>query len=323
MLVLTDLVDRDLDSLDCLARTRFVKPRLTEKQRELVSWLAGVPLAATPRFGLAGAGGSTDPGPWGAIVLAGDAPGSQYDALLATARRRGPPPAPVAALALSGRGFHGNRGRPWLAARGNLHLSCFLPVDLPAARCAPAVPAIPAVAVCEVVAALAPTLQPRLKWVNDVLLDGAKVAGVLAAAQSRGPRITGLGYGVGLNLAVVPDVAPTLFVPRVTSLREQGADVALGPAAAALLRRLDQHVADLARGGPGAAVAAYRSLCGDIGRRVAVYAEGVPDTADREALPDPVARGRVRALDEQLGLVIDGAPAPLTGGRLHHLDSGH
>lgn len=321
MLVLTDLVDRQLDSLDCLARTRFVKPRLTEKQQELVAWLDAVSLASTRRIGLAGADGPPDLGPWGALVLAGDAPGSQYDALLATARRCGPPPAPVAALALSGRGFHGNRGRPWLAARGNLHLSCFLPVDLAAARCAPAVPAIPAVAACEVVTALAPALQPRLKWINDVLLDGAKVAGVLAAAQSRGPRITGLAYGVGLNLAVVPDVAPTVFVPRVTSLRAQGADVALGPAAAALLRRLGHHVADLASGGPGA-VAAYRALCGDIGRRVAVYAEGVPDTADGEALPDPVARGRVRALDEQLGLVIDGTRAPLTGGRLRHLDAG-
>ncbi|MBD3220918.1 hypothetical protein GF314_06710, partial [bacterium] len=98
------------------------------------------------------------------------APRSQYDALLEAVRAGGGVPAPLAALALTGERFHGNRGRPWVAERGNLHLSCVVPVDLPAAASAAALAAIPAVAVCEAIAGECGDRPPRIKWVNDVLV---------------------------------------------------------------------------------------------------------------------------------------------------------
>ena len=258
---------------------------------------------------------------WSGLAVVEEAGSSQYDALLMATRGPGGLPGPVATVALTGTGFHGNRRRPWVAARGNLHLSCAAPVDLDAALCAPAVPAIPAVAVCDALQACAPHMNPRIKWVNDVLLNGGKTAGVLAAAQSRGSRMLSLVYGVGLNVAVAPPVEPTLFVPRVTCLHDEpgGRDLALGMVLRALLDALWNRLEELRCEGPAPAIQAYRQYCGDVGRRVMVWSEGLPDTDDIAALPAPMAEGRVLRLDDNLALHVEGAPAPLNGGRLAHV----
>jgi len=258
---------------------------------------------------------------WSGLAVVDEADSSQYDALLMATRGPGGLPGAVATVALTGKGFHGNRRRSWVAARGNLHLSCAAPVDLDAALCAPAVPAIPAVAVCDALQACAPDLNPSIKWVNDVLLNGGKTAGVLAAAQSRGSRMLSLVYGVGLNVAVAPPVEPTLFVPRVTCLHDEpgGRDLALGTVLRALLDALWNRLEELCCEGPAPAIQAYRRYCGDVGRRVRVWSEGLQDTNDAGSLPAPLAEGTVLGLDDNLALHVEGAPAPLNGGRLAHV----
>lgn len=51
--------------------------------------------------------------------------------------------------------------------------------------------------VCRVVAGV----EPVLKWPNDLLLDGAKLAGVLAEAEFAGPSLTAVVVGIGINVA--------------------------------------------------------------------------------------------------------------------------
>jgi BirA family biotin operon repressor/biotin-[acetyl-CoA-carboxylase] ligase len=43
-------------------------------------------------------------------------------------------------------------------------------------------------------------LQPEIKWPNDVLLSGRKIAGVLAEARWQGERLSGLVLGIGINI---------------------------------------------------------------------------------------------------------------------------
>ena len=62
--------------------------------------------------------------------------------------------------------------------------------------CAGAV-ALAAADACGVVAGVDPTL----KWPNDLLLDGAKLAGVLAEAEFAGPVPTAVVVGIGINVA--------------------------------------------------------------------------------------------------------------------------
>lgn len=321
MLVITDLGAWDVDPLASLVEARRVKLGLTPAEDEAVVLLRELfPRARS--LNTAAMAADRAPAGWLALAVAAKADASQYDALMAVARRPAALPGPIAAIALAGCNFHGNRGRPWSAPRGNLHLSCCLPVDLDLARSAAALPATAAVAVCDALAQCAPDLEPRLKWVNDVLLAGAKVAGVLAAAQTRGSRVLALTFGIGVNVAVAPEVAPTVFVPRVTCLHAHaaGRQVTVGGLTLALLAALGARVVQLAREGPDPVIAAYRQSCGDIGRRVGVWAEGLPDAADLAQLPPPLATGRVLALAGDLALVVDGAPEPLRNGRLAYLD---
>ncbi len=44
-------------------------------------------------------------------------------------------------------------------------------------------------------------VEPVLKWPNDLLLDGAKLAGVLAEAEFAGPSLTAVVVGIGINVA--------------------------------------------------------------------------------------------------------------------------
>jgi BirA family biotin operon repressor/biotin-[acetyl-CoA-carboxylase] ligase len=105
----------------------------------------------------------------------------------------------VADRQLAGRG---RQGRVWEDGFGNFMGSTLVrrtPADPPA-------PSLSLAAGVAVQAALAPLLpplaQPQLKWPNDVLVQGAKLAGILLEAAG-----DALVVGIGVNLAQAPEVA--------------------------------------------------------------------------------------------------------------------
>ena len=70
-----------------------------------------------------------------------------------------------------------------------------------------------------------------LKWPNDVLLDGAKLAGILIDAAPDGAKLDWLVIGIGMNLAAAPEIPGR----RTTSLRAHGGSLAADDAADAIL----------------------------------------------------------------------------------------
>lgn len=103
----------------------------------------------------------------------------------------------------AGRGRH---GRTWISPRGNLYASLLL-ID----PCEPAVAAqlgfVAGVALHEAVAAQTGLGGPRLalKWPNDLLLDGAKIAGLLLEGHSGRAGSFALVIGFGVNIVDAPD----------------------------------------------------------------------------------------------------------------------
>ncbi len=96
----------------------------------------------------------------------------------------------------------GTRGRPWISPPGNLHLTLIIPrTALPLERLG-LFPLETGLAVWD---ATAPLLHPssraalRLKWPNDLLWEGRKVAGMLLEATA-----DHVFTGVGLNLMHAP-----------------------------------------------------------------------------------------------------------------------
>ncbi len=107
----------------------------------------------------------------------------------------------------AGRGRH---GRSWQSPPGNLHASLILRPRRPMAEIA-TLSLVTALALAQAVEALsAGAVRPRLKWPNDVLIDGAKLAGILLEGASDGRGgCQWLIIGTGVNVTASPgDAVP-------------------------------------------------------------------------------------------------------------------
>lgn len=97
----------------------------------------------------------------------------------------------------------GRADRTWRSEPGgSLQMTAILSIPAPAASLRP-LPLLIGVAVAESLEALDSGLALTLKWPNDVLLDGRKVAGILVVSRSDG-QTTQLQIGIGVNF-VEPD----------------------------------------------------------------------------------------------------------------------
>jgi BirA family biotin operon repressor/biotin-[acetyl-CoA-carboxylase] ligase len=106
----------------------------------------------------------------------------------------------------------GRLGRRWLAPSGtSLLCSLQLRPDVPGERL-PELTGVAARTVAETIHALT-ALEPELKFPNDVLVGGRKVAGVLAEAREE--RVV---LGVGINVNVPEDELPREVDRPATSL---------------------------------------------------------------------------------------------------------
>jgi len=124
-------------------------------------------------------------------------------------------------------GAHGRRGRAWVAPAGNFAATLVMRPSEPPAQ----------VALRSFVASLALfdafvgcTGNPApfaLKWPNDVLLNGGKVAGILLESTGVGGQVAHLSIGIGVNLLAAPprDQVEERAVAPVSLLGETGARV--------------------------------------------------------------------------------------------------
>lgn len=122
-------------------------------------------------------------------------------------------------LAESQRAGRGRQGRRWLAQPGrNVLMSVVVPLrERGAAAAAGPLTIAAGLAVADAVQAVAKT-QPSLKWPNDVLLDGRKLAGVLVEIAPVSPRPRAV-VGLGVNVNHAPD--PRDVDRPATSLAER------------------------------------------------------------------------------------------------------
>jgi len=114
----------------------------------------------------------------------------EVDSTNEEARRRAAAgePGPLWILAAEQTKGRGRRGRIWEAPPGNLSATLLIRPNRPAGECAQ-LSFVAALAAAEMLAALVPDVT--LKWPNDVLASGQKIAGILleaeTAADGKGP----------------------------------------------------------------------------------------------------------------------------------------
>ncbi|MCG7363558.1 biotin--[acetyl-CoA-carboxylase] ligase [Roseomonas sp. ACRSG] len=128
---------------------------------------------------------------------------STQDVVLAAAEAG--EPERLAVLARRQSAGRGTQGRAWSSPSGNLFLSLLLRPGGPA-RALPQWSLLAGVALADAAAAvLPPGAELRLKWPNDLLLGGAKCAGILCqGGVDTAGNIGWVVFGIGVNLAVAP-----------------------------------------------------------------------------------------------------------------------
>ena len=142
----------------------------------------------------------------------------------ASARARDGMPGPTWIMARRQTGGHGRRGRAWIVPEGNLAATLLIRPECTAQEAARR-SFLAANALFETLAFYVDRDLLSLKWPNDVLLDGAKVAGILLEASGQGPYVDWLSIGFGVNLAKAPPDTSDMML-RPTALAIHGDSVA-------------------------------------------------------------------------------------------------
>ncbi len=169
----------------------------------------------------------------------------------------------------------GRRGRDWHDVPGESLLVSLLVRPRLAAAALPQLSFVAAVAVAEAIET-ATGLAPRLKWPNDVMARGRKLAGILLESRPGGAADPAVVIGIGVNLG--QRSFPEELADRATSvLLETGRTPDRDAVLEALLAAFDRWRARLERDGFTAVRDAWRSRTETLGRRVSV--EGVAGTA--------------------------------------------
>ena len=188
----------------------------------------------------------------------------------------------------------GRLGRSWVSpAHVSLYASFVLRPTLAPAD-APQIGLAAAVAVARALAPLAPG-KVAIKWPNDCLLDGRKVAGILTEMDAEIDRVHSVVLGIGVNLNTSARAFPPELRATATSVQlVTGRKVDRVAFTAALCGALEAVYDRLLREGFGALVAEWNAYSCLTGREVTVECAGQR------------TGGRVRGLDARGRLVLDG-----------------
>jgi len=239
---------------------------------------------------------------------------SHYDLVIEMLRRGITIPHGTIFIADSGNRFHGLREREWAALSGNIHLVVFLAPNRPVKNYGIGFTIIAAVSVVQAIDRISGLKgRAQTKWVNDIVIEGAKVCGVLTHTQVEGEVVTGAVLGIGLNVERTPKIEPSIFVPKAAALGDfvsAGKGVMQRSVLVSLLDCLKVNYDYLVGGDYNRLVDFYRERSAILGKEVQIYPDS-PFDKDCE-----VISGRVDRIGENLELYLEGKASPIIKGRL-------
>lgn len=164
----------------------------------------------------------------------------------------------------------GRMGRFWVSPpRVNLYLSVLLRPAIELQNVTQ-ITFLSAVAVAEAIEASG-SFKPQLKWPNDVLLNGKKVAGLLNELNAETEQLHFLILGIGVNLNMTNDQFPSnLRAPATSLLIEGSREVSRLVFVRTLLEHIDRLYRLYLAEGFSPILQAWEKRCRMIGRKVEV-----------------------------------------------------
>jgi BirA family biotin operon repressor/biotin-[acetyl-CoA-carboxylase] ligase len=164
----------------------------------------------------------------------------------------------------------GRMGRQWESPGGvNLYASILLRPPIPPFE-TPRLTFLSAIAVCRAIARCC-ALQPTVKWPNDILLNGAKVAGLLNEMSSEPDQVHYVVLGIGVNLNMRPEQFPEALLYPATSLAiATGQPVSRLEFTRLLLQEIDDLYQIYLEQGSEPILKAWTELCDMTGKKLQV-----------------------------------------------------
>ncbi len=113
----------------------------------------------------------------------------------------------------------GRRGRAWFSPKGDgIYASLILRPTIPPSE-APLITLLTAVVAAETLKSVT-ELNPRIKWPNDILINGKKIAGILTELSMEMDAVDFVIVGIGLNVNTpvscfdeeIKDIATSVFI---------------------------------------------------------------------------------------------------------------
>jgi BirA family biotin operon repressor/biotin-[acetyl-CoA-carboxylase] ligase len=149
-------------------------------------------------------------------------------------------------------------------------------------------------------------LKPEIKWPNDILIRGKKVAGILTELSAEVDRVKHIILGIGVDVNLNANEFPPELRKTATSLKiEAGETVSRAELAVAILRELDFDYSRICGGKFPAVADEWEEHCATIGRNVTVH------------IGERKIRGRAESLGDDGALLLrteHGRLETITGG---------
>ena len=186
----------------------------------------------------------------------------------------------------------GRMGRRWASPAGRgLWFSVLLRPSLAPSECTQ----LTAASANALVRAIQSTtgITPEIKWPNDLLIKGKKIAGILTEMSAELEHVRSVILGIGIDATQTASEFPADLRNIATSLKlATGKTVSRADLAEAVLRELDREYARILAGQFAAVAEEWGSRCSTLGKQVTI------DMGARRV------RGRAEALDENGALLL-------------------
>ena len=244
------------------------------------------------------------------MVISKFAPHSQFEIIHSMITEGLDLPGGIICLAGYGERFKGFHDRAWEALPGNLHLSVLFKPGMKIERFETGLLALGPISVIEAISRMNHLpVTCGIKWVNDIVIDNAKVGGVLVRSQMTGQSVDYIILGIGINIAQSPQLPADPFVPATCHLRQYG-NCSVRELLWQLLDTLTGNYCLFQTGLSEVLIKKYIDLSIIVGREIAVFSDFPADK------PRELQRGRVTKIGEHLEIYLDNSPEPVHRGRV-------
>ncbi|HZB17322.1 MAG TPA: biotin--[acetyl-CoA-carboxylase] ligase [Nitrososphaeraceae archaeon] len=169
----------------------------------------------------------------------------------------------------------GRMGRSWISPPGGIWLSIILKPKIKNSQIT-VLPLLSALSVCDVIKKMT-KLNARVKWPNDVVIDGRKVSGILLDLSTTADKIDFVVIGIGVNVnidikKINSDIVKSAGFYDITSLQNElhGKEIEKFDFIRLLLENIERYVFQLENEGAREIIKKSKKISDTLGREVIV-----------------------------------------------------